>query len=129
MCLKRLNKAMKEARKTTKESIFVENMRTLIAYSYNPCYHLSGNDDVWEELQGTVSEFLVVQKSWLLKEAVSGLICEEEQLTKDILIGLVDLLIDTDKLRMKAEREREALKTELAQSKSAKKKRRQALTI
>ena len=120
---------MKEARDTIKESIFVENMRTLIAYSYNPCYHLSGNDDVWEELQETVSEFLVVQKSWLLKEAVSGLIFEEEQLTKDIMIGLVDLLIDADKLRMKAEREREALKTELAQSKSAKKKKRQALTI
>ncbi|PUU73420.1 hypothetical protein B9Z19DRAFT_1163088 [Tuber borchii] len=127
LCLERLEEAIVEAQSDSVESLFVRNMRTLIEYSYSPhCYGLG--DGVWEELQKAVCRFLVSQKGWLLEKPGSGLVGEDSQLTKDLLTMFINLSIDTDKLRMEAERKCEALKTELAQSKSAKKKKRQALT-
>ena len=94
MCLKRLDKAMKEAQDTTKESTFVENMRSLIRLSYTPC--CNGNDSVWKELQKTVSGFLISKKSWLLEEPGSDLFNGEEQLAKDLFAAVINLLIITD---------------------------------
>ena len=111
------------------ESLFMRNMRALIKYSYYPCSHYCDDDGVWEELQKTVCGFLVSQKDLLLEAPGSSLISEEKQLTEDLLTAFINLSIDTDKLLIEARREREALKTELAQSKSAKKEKRQALTI
>ena len=118
-----------EAQGDSTESCFVRNMRTLIEYSYRPCCRGSGNDGVWEELQKAVCRFLVSMKGWLLEVPGSSLVGEEEQLTKDLLTMFINLSIDTDKLRMEAERKCEALETEIAESKSAKKKKRQALTV
>jgi len=122
LCLERLEEAMVEARDDSGGSLFVRNMRTLIEYSYRPCCHDSG-DGVWEELQKAVCRFLVSQKGWLLEVPGSGLIGEEEKLTKDLLTMFINLSIDTDQLRMEAERKCEALKTEIAESKPAKKKK------
>ena len=117
------------AQDTTEEFIFMRNIRALIKYSYYPCPHDCDDDSMWEELQKTVCEFLVSQKDLLLEAPGSSLINEEKQLTEDLLTAFINLSIDTDKLLMEARREREALKIELAQSKSANKKKRQALTI
>jgi len=121
LCLERLGEAMVEAQGDSVESLFVGNMRALIEYSYSPC--CDRDDGVWEELQKAVCRFLVSQKGWLLEMPGSGLVGGEEQLTKDLLTMFINLSIDTDKLRMEAERKCETLKTELAQSKSAKKKK------
>jgi len=122
LCLKRLEEAMVEAQSDSAERLFVRNMRTLIGYSYSICCYGS-DDDAWEELQKAVCRFLVSQKGWLLEMPGSGLVGEDEQLAKDLLTMFISLSIDTDKLRMEAERKCEALKTELTQSKSAKKKK------
>jgi hypothetical protein len=110
MSLQRLEEAMKEAQDRIKESIFVENMRALIRYSYNPC--CSGSKGAWEELQKTVSRFLVSKKDWILKEPGSGLIDGEEKLAKDLLAGAINLLIDSDKFLVAAEKQIEDLKLE-----------------
>ena len=128
LCLKRLGEVLIEAEDTATESIFVKNMRTLIEYSYNPCCDYAGDNDVWKELQKTVWEFSIKQNSWFLGEPGSDLICEDKRLTKDILAGLINLLNDTDNLRIQAEGERLDLKAELAR-KSGLKKKRQALII
>jgi len=108
---------------TSEESLFMRNMRALIKYSYHPCSHFCDDDGVWEELQKTVCGFLMSQKGLLLEAPVSSLISEERQLAEDLLTAFINLSINTEKLLMEAGREREALKTELAQSKSAKKKK------
>ncbi|KAG0641298.1 hypothetical protein HOY80DRAFT_955384 [Tuber brumale] len=108
MSLERLEEAMKEAQGKVKESLFVENMRALIQYSYNPC--CSGNKGAWEELQKTLSRFLVSKKGWILEEPGSGLIGGEEKLAKDLLAGAINLLIDSDKLLVAAEKQIEDLK-------------------
>ena len=129
MCLARLKEAMKEARDTAKESVFVENMRTLIQFSYDPC--CNGSDGVWEVLQKTVCGFLVSQRGWLLEAPGSDLICEEEQFAKDLLAEAINLLIDTDKLRVAAENNSEAIRLAAAipGNRPGRKKKRQALTI
>jgi len=129
MCLTRLKEAMKEARDTAKESVFVENMRTLIQFSYDPC--CNGSDGVWEELQKTVCGFLVSQRGWLLEAPGSDLICEEEQFAKDLLAEAINLLIDTDKRRVAAENSSEAIRLAVAitGNRPGRKKKRQALTI
>ena len=143
MCLKRLNEAMKEAQDTTKESIFMKNMCTLIRFTYTPC--CNGNDNVWKELQKTVSEFLISKKGWL-EATSSDLVNGEEQLAKDLFATAINLLIitdqrlidkdkiiadtnerlidkdkilaDTSKMCIQAQRKCEALETEIAQLKS-----------
>ncbi|PWW76977.1 hypothetical protein C7212DRAFT_278896 [Tuber magnatum] len=102
LCLKRLEEAMKKAQDASKEHVFVENMRALIRYSYNPC--CSGNKGAWEELQKVVSEFLVSKKGWLLTAPGTDLIYGEEKLAKDIFAGAINLLLENDKLLMAAER-------------------------
>jgi len=94
MCLKRLVVVMKEAQDKTEESILMENMHALTRFSYNPC--CSGNDDVWRELQKTISGFLVSKKGWFLGEPTSDLIRWEGQLVKDVLAGVINLLAITD---------------------------------
>ncbi|PUU73422.1 hypothetical protein B9Z19DRAFT_1163090 [Tuber borchii] len=148
MCLRRLNKAMKEAQDTTKESIFVKNMCGLIKFTYTPC--CNGNDNVWKELQKTVSEFLISKKGWL-EEPGPDLSNTEEQLAKDLFAAAINLLIITDQCLidkdkiiadtnerlidkdkiladtsnscMQAQRKCEALKTEVAQLKKKAKKK------
>ena len=129
MCITRLNEAMKEARDTAKESVFVENMRSLIRFSYDPC--CNGNDGIWGELQKTVCGFLVSQRGWLVKPPGSDLICEEEQFAKDLLAEAISLLIDTDKIRTAAQNGVEALRLEIAipANRPGRKKKRQALEI
>jgi len=116
-----------EAQDVSEELIFVKNIRELIRYSYHPCCQDSGSlggwdeshradDGVWEDLQKAVCGFLASRKGWLLLVPGSSLIDEEEQLTKDLVTTFINLSIDTDKLRMEAERKYEALKTEIAQS-------------
>jgi len=85
---------MKEAQDTTKESIFIENMRSLTRFSYNPC--CSGNDGVWMELQKTVSGFLASNKGWLLRAPCSNLISGEGQLAKDVLAVVTNNLAMSD---------------------------------
>ncbi|PUU73421.1 hypothetical protein B9Z19DRAFT_1196919 [Tuber borchii] len=125
LCLERLEEAMVEAKGDSAEPLFVRSMRTLIGYSYSICCHGS-NDDAWEELQKAVCRFLVSRGGWLLEVPGSGLVGEDSQLTKDLLIMFINLSIDTDKLRMEAERKCEALKTELAQA--SQRRRRKAPT-
>ncbi|PUU76322.1 hypothetical protein B9Z19DRAFT_985329, partial [Tuber borchii] len=129
MCLTRLKEVMREARDTAKESMFVENMRTLIRFLYDPC--CNGSDGVWEELQKAVCGFLVSQRGWLLEAPGSDLICEEEQFAKDLLAEAINLLIDTDKLRVAAENSSEAMRlaTAIPGNRSGRKKKRQALII
>jgi len=129
MCLTRLKEAMKEARDTAKESVFVENMRTLIRFSYDPC--CNGSDGVWEELQKTVCGFLVAQRGWLLKPPGSDLICEEEQFARDLVAEAINLLIDTDKIRLAAGNSSEALRpaTGNTGNRPGRKKKRQVLEI
>jgi len=137
---------MVEAQGTTEESLFAENMRGLVQYSYHPCCtdgH-GGNLDVWEDLQYVVCGFLVSQRGWLLEAPGSNLISDQEELAKDLLTAFINLsidteklrieaerkyAIDTEKLRIEAERKYEALKTMIAQRESLKKRKRQALTI
>ena len=139
---------MKEAQDTTKESIFVENIRTLTRFSYHPCCNC--NNDVWKELQKIVSGFLASKKGWLLVAPGSDLIGGEERLAKDVFASVINLLVITDqclidkdktiadtkkdlidkdealtdlsKICTQSQRECEDLKAELAQCKSAKKK-------
>ena len=120
---------MAEVQGTTEESLFAETMCGLAQYSYHPCCTDGSNLDVWEELQKVVCGFLVSQKGWLLEMSGSYLIGNQEELAKDLLTAFINLSIDTDKLRMEAERKYEALRKEITQSKSAKKRKRQALTI
>ena len=144
---------VKEAQDTTEESIFMENMNALTRFSYDPC--CIGNDDIWRELQKTVSRLLVSNKGWLLGTLTSDLVSGEGQLVKDVLAAVTNLLviadqhlidkdkiiadtnerlIDKDNAIFEARVAREALKAEfaqfkLAQEKGKKKKKRQALTI
>ena len=147
MCLRRLNEAMKEAQDTTKESIFVKNMCALIRFTYTPC--CNDNDNVWKELQKTVSEFLISKKGWL-EAPGPDLFNREDQLAKDLFAATINLLIitdqcltdkdkiiadtnerlidkdkilaDTSRSCMQAQRRCEVLETEIAQLKSPKKK-------
>ncbi|KAG0130007.1 hypothetical protein HOY82DRAFT_540403 [Tuber indicum] len=110
MCLGRLGEAMEEAKGTIKESVFSENMRALILYSYYPC--CSGNDPVWEELQKTVSGFLASKKGWILEAPGSDLISGQEKLLKDLLTSTIKLVIDADERLAAAEKQVGDLKLE-----------------
>ncbi|RPA97018.1 hypothetical protein L873DRAFT_1166119 [Choiromyces venosus 120613-1] len=94
MCLERLEDAMKEAKETILESIFVENMRALIRYTYNPC--CPSTNSTWDELQKCVSGFLVAQKGWMLEVPASQLIDGEDKLAKDLLAGAIKLLVEVE---------------------------------
>ena len=118
---------MVEAQVASEEYLFLENMRALIDYSYNPCCHDSdssggperweesqrADSGVWEELQKLVCGYLVSRKGWLLEAPGSSLIDEEEQLTKDLLTIFIKLSINTDKVSMDVERQCEASEPEI----------------